>query len=468
MTPSPAVDPEQAALAKFGGKIDPSPHADPEAEAIARFGGTVGDSQQETQGKSGFHPLDEIGHGIHEFWNQVNPITAANGINSAIHDPAGAAKQMGQQNVDLWNKAKSAYDSGDYLGAIRHGVNYALNGIPGVGSAIDSAGDKFASGDVSGGVGQSLGIGANLAAPAVVPKITKAVGAGLKSAAVPVAESALGIKAIQRAYGKTPGQAVLEETKGIKPSTVAASARNKMADLNTQLETAAANAQGPASLTPARNVIDTRAATAAAGNSAATPAELAEMRAQLTQPRPGFAGVVDPATGDIAADQSPANILRMKREFGKDFTKFNPLHPKGEMGTARQVYRALDDELDRTVPGAPDLNQRISSLIPAAERAEETDLHAGIGQRLMHRAAAHTGALIGADAGYRAGGIPGAVAGFVLPEVAASPAGRMAAARTIYGTGKAVGSNAAGSAAQAGTVAAQMGRQIRDSIDGQR
>lgn len=430
-----------------------------------------GDWQDTPAAGSTSHPLDSIGHGISEFWKEIDPVAAVKGINDLVHDPAGTAQRAVQQNGALWQKTKDSYDSGDYAGAIRHGINYALNGIPGVGARIDEAGDKMASGDYAGGVGQSLGIGTSLAAPAVVPKVTAAVGSGLKAAAVPLAESSLGVRAIQRGYGKTPGLGALEDTSGIRPATVAASARNKLGDLNTQLETAAGKSTQPASLTPARTIIDNRSSVAAGGNSAATPKELAAMRAQLTTPQPGFAGAIDPTTGEIAADQSPANILRMKREFGKDFTKWNPLNPSGEMKTARQTYGALDKELDRTVPGAQDLNQRISSLIPVAERAEETDLHAGLGQRLMHRAAAHTGALIGADAGYRAGGIPGAVAGFVLPELAASPAGKMAGARALYGAGKGVGSNLAGKAAQAGagagTIATAMGRAISQAQQGQ-
>ena len=183
------------------------------------------------------------------------------------------------------------------------------------------------------------------------------------------------------------------------------------------------------------------------------------MRAHLTDPQPGFAGAIDPVTGQIAADQSPSNILRIKREFGKDYTKWNPLHPKGEIGTARSVYRALDDELDRTVPGADQLNQRISSGIPVAERAEETDLHAGIGQRIAHRIGAHTGALVGAAAGYHAGGMPGGVAGLVIPEVLASPATRMAAARGIYGAGKIAAAPLTGRIAQGGAAAGALLRK---------
>lgn len=406
------------------------------------------------------HPLDAIGHGISEAWKKVNPIPQIEGMADAIRHPIDTAKAMGQQNADIWNKAKDAYSKGDYSGAVRHGVNYALSGIPGLGSGIEESQDKIQSGDLAGGLGSAIGTGVSLAAPSVVPKAVGAVAGGLKRAAVPIAESALGVKAIQRGYGKTPGQFALEETKGIRPSTVGASARDRLADLNTELESAAASSTTPASLQTARDVIASRSKTAGAGNSAFAPKELAEMQSHLTTPQPGFAGAVDPATGDIAVDQSPSNILRMKREFGKDFTKWNPLHPKGEMGTARQAYRALDDELDRTVPGAQGLNQRISSGIPVAEQAESQALHAGPAQNVMHRVAAHTGAMaLGAGAGYAAGGFPGMVAGTVIPELISTPAARMAGARGIYGLGKFAAKPVVGKVAQAGAIAGPLLRK---------
>lgn len=440
------------------------------------------------------HPLDSIGHGISEAWKKVNPIPQIEGMADAIRHPIDTAKAMGQQNADIWSKAKDAYSKGDYAGAVRHGVNYALSGIPGLGSGIEESQDKIQSGDLAGGLGSAIGTGVSLAAPSVVPKAVSAVAGGLKRAAVPIAESALGVKAIQRGYGKTPGQFALEETKGIRPSTVGASARDRLADLNTELENAAASSTTPASLQPARKVLSGRSLTAEKGNSAYSPAEIAQMEDALTKPQDRFGGATEypagantpikinpPTTSSgavnpfgkpvvskagpspdmvVSSDQSPSNILRMKREFGKDFTKWNPLHPKGEMGTARQAYRALDDELDRTVPGAQGLNQRISSGIPVAEQAESQALHAGPAQNVMHRVAAHTGAMaLGAGAGYAAGGFPGMVAGTVIPELISTPAARMAGARGIYGLGKFATKPVVGKVAQAGAIAGPLLRK---------
>jgi hypothetical protein len=76
-------------------------------------------------------------------------------------------------------------------------------------------------------------------------------------------------------------------------------------------------------------------------------------------------------------------------------------------------------------------------LIPGRQQAARRAAGAGITQRIAGRVAAHTGALtlggLAGTAGYREGGLPGAVAagaaGLVGPELLASPTGQMAAAR---------------------------------------
>ena len=99
----------------------------------------------------------------------------------------------------------------------------------------------------------------------------------------------------------------------------------------------------------------------------------------------------------------------------------------------------MDDELDRAVPAGKGINQRISSLIPVASRAESTARGADLGQRVMHRVGAHTGALVGAAAGgalgHRYGGTPGAAVGtgvgLLAPEILASPSVQMLGTRSL-------------------------------------
>ncbi len=440
------------------------------------------------------HPMDSILHGAKDFMEQVNPVSKVKGIHQAITHPIDTMRAMGNDNQKIAEDAKKAYDSGDYASAVRHSVNYILSGIPGLGSSIEKQSNKFAKGDIAGGVGGSLGLGTDLAVTPKIPAMAKSTGKAIQRGAEPIAETALGISAKQRAFGKTPGRAALDETTGLRPEAVAESARKRLGDIETELTSRANSSKVPASLTPARDLLDQRIKLAESGNSSETPAELGAMREQLTVPNKGFAGSTayppgsatpvsfqrgprthigqqPPVTAipgapkppiEITPDQSAAQILRMKREFGNDFTKWNPLHPQREMGTARNVYRELDKELDRTVPGADELNQRTSSLIPVAERSELNDLNAGFLQRNAHRIAAHTGALVGAAEGYRAGGIPGAVAGLAVPELLASPTVRMGLARGANAVGKGIRSNPFGLGASGANAAGMMTRRPED------
>jgi hypothetical protein len=57
------------------------------------------------------------------------------------------------------------------------------------------------------------------------------LGAGMQAAAPKIAEGALGIRAAMRGRGRDIGQAVLDETSGIRPETIADSAKNKISSL---------------------------------------------------------------------------------------------------------------------------------------------------------------------------------------------------------------------------------------------
>lgn len=81
-------------------------------------------------------------------------------------------------------------------------------------------------GAVTAGAGEGLALGLNKAAPSI-------------------AESALGIRRAERAYGKTPGAALLQDTKGIRPATVARSAQGKIGALTSDIEDMAKEASVP-------------------------------------------------------------------------------------------------------------------------------------------------------------------------------------------------------------------------------
>lgn len=280
--------------------------------------------------------------------------------------------------------------------------------------AINKAqGGSFGTGAATGGVFGGLGEAGRAVAPALV-------------------ESALGITKRLRGFGKTPGMAALEELPGaIRPGTIADKARAKISQLTGQVEQRAAQATNPTSTQAAVNVVDQELAKAVKQNNRNYYDQLQTLRTQLT---------TDVFTGQPLPGQLPASqLLDLKRGVGALEKAWNPEQRGVARGTVRQVYRALDQELDRAVPGSKELNQRISSLIPVAQRAESVTHGAGIPQRIAGRLTAHTGALagsgIGGSLGYKEGGIPGAVigaaAGLALPELLGSPGAQVFGARAL-------------------------------------
>jgi hypothetical protein len=155
----------------------------------------------------------------------------------------------------------------------------------------------------------------------------------------------------------------------------------------------------------------------------------------------------------ISPNQPATSLIQMKREQGNDFTKWSPLNPQREMGTARKAYHLIDAAQDQALPGTAQLNQEASSLITAKNRAKQTDLNAGWAQRVGHKMAAHTGAMVGAYAAYNHGGIIPAIAATVIPEALASPTSRMITARGLYGTGKLAGTPGMAQLSQIGAAA---------------
>ena len=107
-------------------------------------------------------------------------------------------------------------------------------GAPGMLSPLLKLGSAaLASGAVNKAQGGSFGGGAAAGAGGSL------IGSGLRAIAPRLAESALGIRNTDRAFGKTPGQAILNETHGFRPETIAESGQSKLNDLIPQVESMA-------------------------------------------------------------------------------------------------------------------------------------------------------------------------------------------------------------------------------------
>lgn len=235
------------------------------------------------------------------------------------------------------------------------------------------------------------------------------------------------------------------------------------------------------SLEPARAAARNTIGAAKAANSEEAPHDIQPMLDQLTTPRAGFAGATEYPRGShtpisfqaqptgivgftgqpvthiqlvrgaspepvIAAEQAPLDLLHMKRQFSKDFIdNWNPNRSSNQaLGTARQMYHAMDEAHDRAVPGASAIDQRIQNLMPVIDRSDVAARTASGIERALARIARPTGALAAGLTGLFEGGkkfgIPGALlggaAGLAAPEVLSAPAFQMGMARGLYRTGR--------------------------------
>lgn len=124
------------------------------------------------------HPsswMDSVHHFAGEFWKQVNPVEAVKGMAQMTAHPIDTIKAYGQQNSTIAAKAEESFKKGNYAEGVRHVLGYVLNGLPGVGSTIDEAGDKAGSGDVAGGLGETAGLATNMLALELVRKLPPSV-----------------------------------------------------------------------------------------------------------------------------------------------------------------------------------------------------------------------------------------------------------------------------------------------------
>src|ERR1700722_1820160 len=414
------------------------------------------------------------GRFVSSFASAVNPVP---GIRAIATDPKGIRHgietNIFQPQVDQFSKAgDAARGRGEFAGmtplerASSFAGHAAAGAIPLVGPAAANAGEQIGSGDIAGG----LGSGAGLISTVAIPDLMRAGGRGLSRIAEPIAENALGIRNVDRKFGRTPGRAALDETTGVRPETVVSQAGDRIADLTGQRDaalTAAGNRGVTVPLTSARDIVDSSIARAAAGNSGT--GHLAPIQSQLTEPKPGFQGRQSYASGatqpityqqaqapspygtpaprvipgtapplTISEFQEPMNALAIRQRLGNDFTKFDMARPvaRETQAVGNRAYGALTDEIHNAVPESAPLDRRISNLIPIKEGAATKDIQASAIPRVLGRIARPTGALIGAAEGARLGGIPGAIVALVIPELLSDPTAQMITARGMDTAGK--------------------------------
>lgn len=430
---------------------------------------------------------DAAGRFAHGIANTMNPVP---GIQAIANDPQGLKHGIEEgifaPQAEQFHKASDAiHGRGEFgsmgtVGRISSAAGHAAAGsLPLVGPAAANAGDKIGDGDIAGGLGEAAGLGLS----AVTPEITKGIGKGMMRAAEPVAESALGIRNVDRAVAKSPGRAALDMTSGFAPGKVAGSASDVIKARVALRDAILAKSKNTVSLRPARAEVAQSIKTAQAGNS--IPSDLKVLSEHLTVPHEGFAGSTQypqgaatpiavnhptlpsgavnpfgkpnvtvagaPPVPEISELQTPMDALKIRQRFGNDYTKFDHARPltKEQQAVGNRAYKKITDEIHSAEPESAAPDKDISNLIPVKENARVKSLNAGPVQNAMHRFAAHTGAIAGgAGVGYSVGGIGGAVAGAILPDLISSPEVRMGAARGINAAGKAMKSPITGRIAQ--------------------
>lgn len=473
--------------AKFPGTYDDFTDAPQSAPAAQRVGGQkVLDYANETLsnipssaarfaqnlGTAVAHPVDTVGGLLKVATGTMQNMTPgyvtperpgysaeANAAGRALKDRYGSVDAVA--NTIKTDPVGVASDASAVLG----GVSGLAKGASVAANAVRLPRVANAAANISRGAATA----SDIANPLTVP--LKAAGAVSRGVARPLVKSALSLPGRTERYGATPAQAALEETSGIRPSTIRASATAKLDELNRELERLASASKNTADLTAARRVITDEIAKVKAANGIAT--DLAPMEDQLTTARPGFGGAVTPS-GEVAAQQHPMDFLRMKRQFGSDFTKFDAAVPLKDStrNVGNKAYHKLSSEFDRAVPEGAGINQRSQSLIPVKEGAQRADERVGAVQRAVDRSTRPTGGLAATLFGLQAAGLPGAVTAMTLQEALASPTVRMALARMFHGGGKAASTPTArrigNTAAFAGSTAPDAPRFARGGIAGRK
>ena len=380
-----------------------------------------------------------VGHATEELISGANPLP---GIASLLTtNPLNTLRSAGAAMRGQYEKGKQAWGRGSYVEGAGH---LAASAIPFVGPTAAAIGeqiggeepvfDKYGNvvkqgsePDIVGGVARGVGtMGGMLAGPWAA----KTAGRAVQSAARIPAKVALKLPGKTEAFGATPSQAILEDTSGFRPATIARTGQAKINELKPQMESLVSQATTPIDLAPPRAIIsDAQALASRQGNKTAF-GQIEPMREALEGNR---------VTGSSYTPTIPASeALDLKRGFGDEFASYNPDLHESVNAVAKNVRGDLNAQIHAAAPGSQALDQRIQSLIPVVNRAQTVARGAGIGERALGRMARPTGGLLPADMGYKEFGVPGAIAGLLGVEATASAVPLMGAARGMYGAGRAI------------------------------
>lgn len=147
------------------------------------------------------------------------PSLAARAIRGADLTPHGTAQKLGAATENI--------AEGFLLPEVKASLPIRLGAQALMGAGLSKAHGGSALAGAAGGLG------------------AEAVGSGLRAVAPTLAEAGIGARAVDRAYDKTPGLALLNDTRGLRPAKIAATSRESLGRLNSEIDQMAADASRP-------------------------------------------------------------------------------------------------------------------------------------------------------------------------------------------------------------------------------
>lgn len=238
-----------------------------------------------------------------------------------------------------------------------------------------------------------------------------------------LANSALGTTRRARNFGTNPGRAVLQETKGLTPETIAKSATERISKLMPVMERHV-ELGGPVDLTEPRRIVDEALTEAAKQGSETVYKQLLSMKNSLQG---------NPVTGMPYPPQVPAReALDILRGFNEEHTRFVPERTTKANTIAKRTGGTLKGKLREASPGSQELASRISNLIPAEQMALKEQNAPGMVETGVNRMTRPTGGLLPALAGFMQGGPVGAGLVMAGQEGLSQPAVKMSLARALW------------------------------------
>ncbi|MBZ5677114.1 MAG: hypothetical protein LAP61_22955 [Acidobacteriia bacterium] len=383
------------------------------------------------------HPwLSGAQHAVAEWWNQVNPAKAVQGMADVAAHPIEAIKAYGAANSHLADQAKESFQKGDYAEGVRHTLSYLMNGLPGVGSTLDEAGNKAQAGDIPGALGETAGLATMALAPEIAAKVP--VTAALSKVAEPVARR-LYTSALKPspAAGAAAGRELAETglSHGISVSEEgAAKLAGLIDDLNGKIkDTIQAGANRGATVDPnavASRLDQTRSQFSKQVNPGADLAAVDAAKQEfLNGPGAG------PIPADLAQDIKQGTYQQVRKSYSQ--------LSSAQVESQKALARGIKEELATTFPELASLNATDSRLLSLQSTLDRSVA------RINNHDMLGLGTGLAAGAGAAAGGGPGAIAAALLKKVLDDPGMKSKLAIAISTGAKRAGNPVAFSAAMA-------------------